>query len=70
MLTVFEAAHASVQQATTAELRRRGVVIDDDHVYTRLRDDAAALRAAAERHDATDGAGLEEIDSDLDEADA
>ena len=63
---LLERAMEQVRIATAAELRRRGVAIDDDHVYARLRDDGPALRAAAERHDACAGEGLDGVDSDDD----
>ena len=64
LLARAEAVGAAVP---ATELRRRGIVIDDDHVYTRLQRSADALHSAAERFDAEVAKGAEsEGDSDDD----
>ena len=49
---LLERAHAVGAAVPQAELRRRGVQIDDDHLHMRLQQGSDALRAAAERFDA------------------
>ena len=64
---LIDRAMDSMEVNSPLELRRQGIEIDDDHVYTRLQQSADALRSAAERFDTDTTAGEAGAGSSADE---